>query len=335
MSLIIEKDGRYYSLNSTTLCEGDEGFLIATIEGHSSAMYPGYPDSFLTEDECIRYINQNKVKFVTTLIDDFKYLEHCPSIERLKAFISFSAPNHLSYDPIYHMPNLKMLEPQTVYGYTSDYHTEFDCSKLLTKDTLEWFGADCRKDLKNLPDLSNVRSLHLTGILDPDLTQIIGSQQLDSMYLGVSRHLTSLNGISNTRGLTVLKLDSCYKLENIDALYETRDTLQGLWIERCRRIRDFSVLSELKHLKRLVLLDPEYSTIPSISFISSLHELRSVCITPKVQDGHLEYLDGIEDVRIIDHRGYNRKDKDFNKIPFENIVRGDENIDNWRQNVMR
>jgi hypothetical protein len=269
------------------------------------------------------------------ILDDFSFLSKCPSIEMLDLFPSFQAPNHISYEPVYSMPHLRLIQPHTVYGRDDKFRTEFDCSKLLSAPMVESFGADCRKDsVKNLTSLTGLKSLLISSYKRENLKEAIGSPSLDTLRLLLCP-VTSLDGSEISKSLKAVSIERCYKLENIDALYDNRATLTGLIIRNCKNIKDYSVLGELKQLTRLTLGGS--GSIPSLSFIKQLPNLKTLTLGINVEDGDLSYCDRLDHVSFYpNRRHYNRKDEDFpHKKRDEGLVLGDEGIEAWRQHVLR
>ena len=166
-----------------------------------------------------------------------------------------------------------------------------------------------------------------------DLKDAIGSSSLDTLSLLLCK-VRSLDGIQASNALQVVKLANCYQLENIDRLYDSRDTLKGLMIDSCKRIKDYSVLAELKNLTRLSIFGSGH--IPTLSFIEQLPNLKTLTLDVDVDDGDLSYCDRLEHVSFYpNRRHFNRKNEDFPKKKRPYLIMGDEGVDAWRQHVLR
>ena len=334
MAIIFERYGFHFT--PTAVTRGQEGplFLVVKMKGRSSAEAPRLSVWEYSEEEYVSFIRDRDIKAAIVILDDFSFLAKCPGIEMLDLIPSYQAPDHISYEPVYQMPALKMLQPKTVYGMDDRHWTDFDCGKLKSAPRLEWFGASCKKGVKNIAALTGLRSLLLSSYNKADdLRDAMGSASLDTLKLLLCR-VKSLEGIQISKKLTVVKLDSCYKLENIDALYSARDTLQGLFIDGCKNIKDISVLGELKNLTRLTLAGS--GKIPSLSFLDRLPKLKTLTLTMDVEDGDLSYCDRLEHAAIYpDRRHFNRKDRDFHHLKRPELVLGDESVEAWRQHVLR
>lgn len=330
---IFEIGGFHFVRTAVTTRDGENLFMVVKLKNRSKVYYPQYSIWEYSEEEFVEHINSFGIKCVCAILDDFSMLERCQCIEMLDVYPSFQAPKNVSYEPVYEMQNLRMLQPRTVYGYDDKYHTEFDCARLKSAGKLEDFDADCRKYIKNMDALTNLRSLCISSFREPTLENAVGSPVLDTLWMFRSS-VENLRGLERSRALTAVKIDTCPQLKNIDALCSAKDTLHGLVLENCRNIEDYSVLGELTELTRLSILGT--CTIPSLSFIKNLPKLRSVFLSGTVVDGDLSYCDGLENVTISQgRRHYNRKYEDFNQLRRPYVIFGDEGIDEWRQNVLR
>ena len=65
----------------------------------------------------------------------------------------------------------------------------------------------------------------------------------------------------------------------------------GLVIDNCNKIRDYSVLSELKQLTRLSLCGR--GAIPTLSFVEQLPNLKTLMLSVDVEDGEKRFVKGI------------------------------------------
>ncbi len=335
MSTIIERHGFHFIPTSRVTEHGAEPALslVVKMKGRSSVEFPRLSVWEYSEDEYVDFINQRGIEDATVILDDFSFLKRCPGLKMLTLFPSYEAPKGISYEPVYQMPNLRMIEPNTVYGYADRKWTELDCAKLASAGRLEVFQANCRKGVKGLGALRNLRSLSVSNFPESDLSQAIGSASLDSLSV-LKGKLKSLKGLEHTQKLKALRLSDCYQLENIDTLYDAHRTLTGLVIDNCKRIQDYSVLASLSSLTRLSLIGT--GSIPSLSFLPQLPNLRTLTLGVNVEDGDLSYCDGLQHVSFYpNRRHYNRKDEDFPKMKRPEMILGDERIEPWRQTILR
>ncbi len=332
--IIFERYGFHFTRTALTTSTGENLYLVVKMKGRSSVASPRLSVWEYREEEYVSFIQEKQIKAAYVILDDFSFLSKCPSIEMLTVQPSYQAPNHISFEPIYQMPELIALEPNTVYGVNDQYWSEFDCSKLISASQLRWFGGSCKKkSIKNIASLTGLKSLCLSSYNENDLCDAVGSPSLDTLDLLLCR-IRSLNGIHISKGLKVVKLANCYLLEDINELYESRENLQGLVIDSCKKIRDYSVLAELKNLTRLSIINS--GPIPTLSFLDQLPNLKTLILSCDIEDGDLSYCDRLEHVSIYPNkRHFNRKNEDFPKKKRPDVILGDEEIDEWRQHVLR
>lgn len=331
--IIFSRSGFHFTANALTTSSGEPLYLVVKMKGRSTVESPHLPVWEHSEEEYVSFIQERQIKSVYVILDDFTFLTKCPSIEMLTLIPSDQAPNHISFEPVYQMPALKQLDLTNVYGKKDNYWSEFDCGRLLSGRDLQWFGTDCKKGIKNIASLTGLKSLILSSYKENDLNEAIGSASLDTLSLLYCRN-RSLDGIQVSKALQVVNLNHCSQLESIDGLYDIRETLQGLIIDTCNKIKDYSVLAELRRITRLSISGS--GKIPTLSFLDQLPELKWLYLGVDVEDGDLSYCDRLEDVSIYpNRRHFNRKDEDFPKKKRPDAIFGDEGIDEWRQHVMR
>ncbi len=329
--VVYEHKGFHFTATSCTTRSGENLFLVIKMRGRSDIEAPRLSTWEYTEDEYVAFIRENRIKCAMLILDDFSMLSRVPELEMLDLFPSNQAPNHISYEPVYEMPKLRMLSPKTVYGERDRKWTEFDCGRLASAKQLEYFSG-AGKGIRNLKALTGLKSLLLSGLREPDLREVVGSEQLDTLSLLLGK-LESLDGLEHSKALKVLSLADCYPLRDISALSAVGPSLQGLMIDNCKNIEDFSVLGELRELRRLSLVGT--GRIPSLSFLEKLPKLETLTLTMNVEDGNLQLCDRIPHVRVWpNRRHYNRKAEQFSKGSYEELVRGDEAVDEWRRGVI-
>lgn len=330
--ILYEYKGYHFTSNICTTKDGRNLFLVVKMRNRSTVMTPRISSWEYTEDEYVSFIRENQIPCAMLILDDFSMLSRIPEIQMLELLPSFQAPNHVSYEPVYEMPNLRMINPRTIYGEDDRKWTEFDCGRLESAGKVEYFSANCRKGIKNINALSNLKSLLLSGYNASDLHDVVGSDTLDTISILMGK-MESLNGIEQTNALKVLQIQDCYGLSDISALSNAGASLQGLVLENCRKIRDYSVLGELRELRRLSLIGT--GSVSSLSFIEKLPKLETLLLTMNVDDGDLSVCDRIHTVRIWpNRRHFNRKAENFPKRGLDEITRGDENVEDWRRRVI-
>jgi hypothetical protein len=90
-----------------------------------------------------------------------------------------------------------------------------------------------------------------------------------------------------------------------------RDTLQALVIDTCGKIRDFSVLKELRNLKYLRLVGS--NVLPDISFIKELPNLTMFEFLMNTEDGDISECMNLPFARIKNRKHYSHKDSELPK----------------------
>lgn len=327
--VVYEYKGFHFTVNACTTRNMENLFLVIKMRGRSHIVAPRLSTWEYTEDEYVTFIRENHIKCAMLILDDFSMLSRVPELEMLDLLPSDQAPNHISYEPVYEMQKLRMLSPGTVYGERN--WTEFDCGRLVSAKQLEYFSG-AGKGVKNLNALTGLKSLLLSGLREPDLREVVGSERLDTMKLLLGK-LESLQGLERSKDMKVLSIENCYALRDINALSAVGKSLQGLVIDSCKNIEDFSVLGELRELRRLSLVGT--GRVPSLSFLEKMPKLETLTLTMNVEDGNLQPCDRIPHVRVWpNRRHYNRKAEQFSQGSYEELVRGDEAVDEWRRGVI-
>lgn len=108
----------------------------------------------------------------------------------------------------------------------------------------------------------------------------------DLLYLNLYRcRPKNLDGIETSKKIEWIQLGEMSLLEDISALEQVADTLTALCIDTCRKIKDLSVLSKLKKLKHLEILNCK--EVEDLSFLNELKELETFVFNIKVKDGDL------------------------------------------------
>lgn len=260
-----------------------------------------------TLEEHIQYIQENQFEKVYIVADDIAFLRQCPTITSLKIIPAYSAAK-FDYSPIYHMPNLKELNCQTVYGHKDTLKADVDYSHF---PSLQCVYASGAKGHRNLESVKGLRHLYL-GQGQPASKLLTGFDfsKLEKLDLCQSP-IRSLNGIDQAACIQKLSLSYCRSLEDVAALVSVGKTLTSLEIESCGKIKDFSWLYHLPNLENLVLFGS--NTLPNLSFLDSMPNLKSFRFTMNVLDGDLGLCKNIPYVYCKNRKHYNLKDEDLPK----------------------
>lgn len=276
---------------------------------------PVYLRSRKSLEEHIEFIRTNQYKKAIVVGDDIEFLKQCPSLEYLKIHPSIYA-NDFDYSPLYELPNLKTLLCDTMYGLRATYDVEeevkiatIDYSRFHELTELHVFD---REGHLNVQAAEKVSCLRLGGGFPKsrDLQGVVPGTSLRCLSICDSS-ITSLSGIENAVHLCRLELIYNLRLADISALYHLRDTLGYLEFDRCGKIKDFSVLSELQNLEFLTLKGS--NLLPDLSFIKGMPKLKNLHITMNVADGDLGVCENLPYVCVKNRRHFSHKDNDLPK----------------------
>lgn len=260
-----------------------------------------------TLEEHIQYIQENQFEKAYVVADDIAFLRQCPTITSLKIIPAYSAAK-FDYSPLYDMPNLKELNCQTVYGHKDALKADVDYSHF---PSLQCVYASGAKGHRNLESVKGLRHLYL-GQGQPASKALTGFDfsELEKLDLCQSS-IRSLNGIDQAACIQKLSLSYCRSLEDVAALASVGKTLTSLEIESCGKIKDFSWLYHLPNLENLVLFGS--NTLPNLSFLDSMPNLKSFRFTMNVLDGDLGLCKNVPYVYCKNRKHYNLKDEDLPK----------------------
>lgn len=280
-------------------------------------------------DEHIEYIRQNNIKKAIIAAEDIRFLEQCPSLEYVWIIPSITAEN-FDYAPVYKLQNLKWLNCETMYGLRAMYDVpekvkvaNLDYSRIQGVRRLVVSGAQGHQ---NVNMAESVRTLYFaSGFPEADtLSGFVPGKDLQSLSI-CQAPIRSLDGIEVAGKLRRLELAHDRRLTDISALASIRESLVYLNIEACGKIKDFSVLSELKNLEFLFLKGA--NRLRDLSFLDDLPNLKHLHLTMNVEDGDLSICEKLPYVRIQNRRHYSHKNEDLPKnftnpdevCPFESI----------------
>lgn len=276
---------------------------------------PVYLRSRKSLGEHIEYIRTNQYKKAIVVGDDIEFLKLCPSLEYLKIHPSIDADN-FDYSPLYELPNLKTLLCDTMYGLRAVYDVE-EKVKIATVDysrfhDLRELHVFDKEGHLNVHAAEKVRCLRMGGGFpkSQNLKEVIPVTSLRCLSICDSP-IASLSGIENAAYLCRLELTYNLRLEDISALYHLRNTLGYLEIDRCGKIKDFSVLSELHNLEFLTLKGS--NVLPDLSFIKEMPKLKNLHITMNIANGDLGICESLPYVCVKNRKHFSHKDNDLPK----------------------
>lgn len=317
---------KFYSLNQLPLHTDDFFFTYwndvhvkDTIVVHnpmdSVIVTPVFLRSRKSLDEHIAYIQEKCIKRAIVVGNDIQFLKECPSLEYLKIFPSIDAEG-FDFSPLYELPKIKSLECATMYGLRAMYDveepvrtSEIDYSRFPHLRQFIISGAEGHLNTQKAETVTNAffefgfpKAKSLSGTIPGNMLEVLSIQQAP---------IESLEGIEVSHKLRRLDLTYNRRLTDIASLRNLKDTLGYLEIDRCGKIKDFSVLSELRNLEFLILKGS--NTLSDVSFLRNMPKLKYLQLDMNVLDGDLRLCEKIPYVRIKNRKHYSHKDKDMPK----------------------
>ena len=280
------------------------------------------PISARTLDEHIACINENDIESVILIADDLCFLDKLPIIKHLSVTPSINAIDDFDFSPLYELNYILSLRCQTNYGKYDEKKANMDYSKM---KGLQYLCVKTPNDL-NYENILTLLSLSITNGKSVDLKRMFSSTNLDSLNL-TSCKIRSLSGIERAPKMQCLYLRYNRCLQDISSLFYVKDTLKALYIDRCSKICDYSVLSEMTNLEYLYLNGS--NSIPNLSFLKQMPNLKTLICGLKVDDGDLSQCLNLSYAYFGKMRNhYNLKMQD---LPHGEFFRGNDNIEPWRR----
>lgn len=316
---------KFYSLNQFPIYVDDFFFkpydkertkdsLVVYNPQDAMIVTPVLPRSRKTLEEHIELIQMNNLKRITVAANDISFIKKCPTLEFIEIHPAIDAID-FDYSPLYEMPNIKELYAETMYGLGAMYKGEkvmisaIDYSKIKGLKKAVLSGALGHVNVRLAEDLE---ILDTVGFPDADnLLEDIPTKSLECLGICESS-IRSLDGIQNASKLRKVDLSYNRRLQDISQLVHLKESLTSLEIDRCGKIKDFSVLHELSNLERLELVGN--NDISDLSFLRKMPKLKYLHLTMNVLDGDLSLCKNIDHVDLKKNRKhYNLKDKDLPK----------------------
>lgn len=162
---------------------------------------------------------------------DFKVFEKISA--QLKILSLSTIENAINTEGIYSLVNLEKL-------YLDKQKFKIDISKF---PKIEHLGSEYWKELINLNNTHTLQSLVLTKLPYTNLKELSELQKLQIVHIYSSK-IETLAGIERLP-IKELLLARNSMLEDIQAIKELK-LLQKLFIEKCKRITDYTLLDSLK-----------------------------------------------------------------------------------------
>lgn len=272
--------------------------------------------------EHIEYINKYRIDKAIIIADDISFLAQCPTLKHINIIPSITARDNFDYSPLYALPGIQSLRCSTKYGKFDEKNSTMDYSLVCG---LEDLCVSTQND-ENFQRIPTLKKLSVSNYNSSDLRDLVCSEELDTLELN-SCSIRTLDGIETAPKMQCLYLSYNRRLQDISRLDEVKKTLKALRIQKCGKISDFSVLAQLENLEYLFLEGS--NSIPSLNFVNSLPNLKTLIVNMEVKDGDLTpclNLSYVHCGRI--HKHYNVKAHDLPKGVY---YRGNENIEVWRR----
>lgn len=274
-------------------------------------------------EKYVDFINKHEISKAYVISDNLGFITSCPSLKQLKIHPNYLSDKSFDFSPLYKHPQIKQLNCVNVVN--NKYIIPIDFSQIIGLEDLS-FGFN--KGCLNFNKIDTLKSMSVGGYVSPqkDLSDLFCSEKLDTLELRQCSEY-SLNGIEASKNLTCLYIYYNRNLEDISALKSCAETLRTLRIQSCPKIKDFSVLSELKNIELLELTGS--NELPDLSFIEQMPNLKTFVFNVNVKDGDLSPCLRLSYVYSEKNRKhYNLKD---NALPKGECIRGNESIDEWRR----
>jgi hypothetical protein len=259
-------------------------------------------------EEHIQLVKEKKLKKAMVVAENIDFLRQCPSLEEVRVYPSFNAVD-FDFSPLYDMPNLRKVICETVYGIEGDRSSCVDYTRFSSLKELIINGPKGHQNIHLVKGLTHL-ALENGQPVSKTLAGAFDGEELDEISLTAST-IGSLEGLEQAPKLRRLELYCNRKLEDISALKHVRETLTELDIESCGKIKDFSVLSKLHRIEKLRMVGN--NTIPNLSFIQSMPNLKTFIFTMNVEDGNLDLCLSIPYVSVRNRKHYNHKDNELSK----------------------
>ncbi|KAB1156550.1 leucine-rich repeat domain-containing protein [Flavobacterium luteum] len=277
--------------------------ITETIDGFKVLEHNDYKSLFMDSsriDDCINFLFKNNIRKISiNYYQGFK-TNNLDFLLKIKDFIEGISISGDKFD--YSVLN-KMIKLKTLQ-YSDDKNNVINLSNFPDLETL---SCDFTLNLKGLESCVNLKKLILSKFNPKvkDLSNFPIFENLTELYL-FQTNIISLKGIDRLNNLKKLQLYSGNKLESISDLNYLSNGLEEIEIEKCKKIKDYEVLGNLKLIKRLLILDS--NEIPTISFIKNLNNLEFFSFGgTNVVDGDLSYCENINYVGFDNKRHYSHK----------------------------
>ena len=321
-SRVLEREG--FPFSSLTNPANVYDAIVIKIPPNAQSYSPVFPLFHRSLHEYVSFINEHQIEKAIIIAENIEFVKRCPSLSHLQIIPANSVGNGFDFSPLYDLPNLKSLTCNTSYGEQFKYSSAVDYERIKGVQSLHIAG----RGHLNFNKISTLKSLSVFENKFSDLSEIFTAKSLDSLKI-VQCSVKNLNGIEQSSKMQCLYLWNNKDLFDINALEAVQKSLKVLSILNCPKISDFSVLNKLENLEQLTLYGK--NTLPNLSFLKKMKNLRSFGFDMEILDGDLSFCLHLENAYCAKgKRHYNLKNKDLPKKRLGTEI-GTNGIDIWRR----
>lgn len=254
--------------------------------------------------EHVNFICDNNVDSLIIYLKDINFLSECESVRRLKLFLPKKNCD-FNFEPLYTIKKLKNLHLHQL-GYENKIELDFE--NLSCIEYLFLYIEDY-SFIKNISKLDSLKALDLRDFNLKSIEMDIIPRNLNCLKLYGS-NIKDLKGIENSTSLERIELNVMDNLVDISDLSKIKNTLKILKIDDCDKIKDFSVLNELKNLEYLELCGR--NKIKDLDFLNKMDKLKIFKFSFKVENGDLSNCLKIPHVECVKNfKFYNLRKEDM------------------------
>ena len=275
-------------------------------------------------EEYVQYIQDNDIQEAEVIMPSLSILHACPSLRYLKVCPSISSPDSFDFSPLYERP-INFLHCINRHGDKMKKIGIIDFSRICG---LESLSLEVNRGTINYNTIETLKSLDVGSYKSSsgDISNLFCSKQLDTLSV-IGSTIYSLGGIEKSSSLQYLSLIRNRNLYDISALKKVKHSLKTLCIHYSPNIENYSVISELDHLEKLEIRGVK--SIPSLNFVTKMHNLKTLVFDTNIQDGDLTPCLNLQYAFTPTQKKHYNVSVD--KLPKGIYVRGNESIDEWRR----
>lgn len=167
---------------------------------------------------------------------------------------------------------------------------------------LEYCNITPSDNTINLDKCFNLKEISLWGVNSCDLA-IIKGLNIEKISVYNSK-IESLKGLEETKSLKQVTLEGLKKLESIDSLLSSKETLEFLALRNCKKFKTYETIKQLVNLKKLDLVNCGESQ--SADFFEPLQKLEYCYSETNILDGDVSILMEMP-VMFKNYKHYNHK----------------------------